>query len=186
MIQQVSNYSLSVSARTLTLTDFAAVDQARIVSIYDVTAGVMLYNNIDSVGVVTIATNVVTFSNTVNLAGVANGDDLQIVYDLAAGDPNYEDTAVSYKYKHVAAGQATTVIKATRGVLRSIIFNGPATASNVTTIYDNATGSGTVIGVPLTTGFTLPTKIDYNVAFANGLTIITATANSADMTFVYE
>ena len=49
-------------------------------------------------------------------------------------------------YQHIAAGQATTVVKNSPGTIYGIIFNTAATATNVTTIYDNASGSGTVIG----------------------------------------
>ena len=92
-----------------------------------------------------------------------------------------------YSYGHVPAGAAAThVIKAGAGTLHSITFNGPATATNVTTVYDNATGSGTVIAVPLATGIVVPVTLIFDVAFANGLTIITTTANGADMTIAYQ
>lgn len=98
------------------------------------------------------------------------------------------DQAVTYK--HIAVGQATTVVKASAGTLYGIVFNTAASATNVTTIYDNASGSGTVIGIPSATvatiaGLTLEYG-PYGVAFANGLTIITATANGADMTVIYQ
>lgn len=92
-------------------------------------------------------------------------------------------------YAHIAAGTATTVVKASAGTLYSITFNGAATASDVTTIYDNATGAGTVIAIPTTTGLTVPVPIDFGpvgLAFANGLTIITTLANGPDMTVVYK
>jgi hypothetical protein len=95
-------------------------------------------------------------------------------------------SAGGYSYAHVAAGQATTVVKASAGTLHSITFNGPATATNVTTIYDNASTSGTVIGIPLATAVVSPVTVVYDIAFANGLTIITAAANGADMTVSYK
>ncbi len=95
------------------------------------------------------------------------------------------ETSPRYTYNHVAAGQATTVIKASAGLLHSITFNGAATATNVTTVYDNASGSGTVIAIPAATTATVPTTLTYDVTFALGLTIITTTANGADMTVAY-
>jgi hypothetical protein len=99
---------------------------------------------------------------------------------------DYYPTAATYK--NIAAGQATTVVKASAGVLYSITFNGPATATNTTTVYDNASTSGTVIAIPLATAVVSPTTITFGpngVAFALGLTIITATANGANMTVAY-
>lgn len=92
-------------------------------------------------------------------------------------------------YTHIAAGQATTVVKASAGTLYAIVFNSPAAATNVTTVYDNASGSGTVIAIPLTTGVTVPTMVTFGstgLAFANGLTIITTTANGGDMTIIWK
>lgn len=91
-----------------------------------------------------------------------------------------------YTYAHVAAGTATTVIKATAGTLHSITFGGAATSLNTTTIYDNATGAGTVIGIPSVTALVAPTTLIYDIAFTTGLTIITATANGADMTVAFK
>lgn len=90
-----------------------------------------------------------------------------------------------YSYKHIAAGQATTVVKTSAGVLHSVTFGGPATATNVTTIYDDSAGVGVVIGIPTATAVVGPVTMVYDIAFANGLTIITGTANGADMTVSY-
>jgi len=92
-------------------------------------------------------------------------------------------------HKHIAAGQATTVVKASAGTLYAIVFNGPAAATNVTTVYDDASGVGTVIAIPLATAVVGPVSVSFGptgVAFATGLTIITATANGADMTVIYK
>lgn len=87
-----------------------------------------------------------------------------------------------YTYKHIAAGQATTVVKAKPGVLVAIVYNAAASATNVTTIYDDPAGIGTVIGIAA-----VPAQgtVYYNAEFLNGLTIITGTANGADMTVIY-
>jgi hypothetical protein len=92
-------------------------------------------------------------------------------------------------YTRVAAGQATTTIKSGAGTLYAIIFNGPATATNTTTLYDNTAASGTVIGIPLATAVVSPTSVSYGpvgMAFGTGLTVVTAAANGADMTFVWK
>lgn len=91
-----------------------------------------------------------------------------------------------YSYLNIVAGQATTVVKASAGTLHSIVLNSAATATNTTTIYDNATGVGTIIGKPAVTTATVPTTLIYDIAFALGLTIITATANGGDMTICYK
>ena len=91
-----------------------------------------------------------------------------------------------YSFLNIAAGQATTVVKASAGTLHSIILNSAATATNTTTIYDHPSGVGTVIGRPAVTTATVPTTLLYDLAFANGLTIITAVANGGDMTVVFK
>ncbi len=88
-------------------------------------------------------------------------------------------------YTHIAAGQATTVVKGTPGTLYSITFNSNATATNVTTVYDNASGSGLVVAVPAATllgGQTLTFAGGVGLNMTLGITIITTTANGADMT----
>ena len=91
-----------------------------------------------------------------------------------------------YSFLNIAAGQATTVVKASAGTLHSITLNSAATATNTTVVYDNPTGVGTVIGRPNVVAATVPTTLIFDLAFANGLTIITATANGGDMTVTYK
>jgi hypothetical protein len=94
-------------------------------------------------------------------------------------------TAQGFSYSHIAAGQATTTVKSGAGILHSITFNSAATATNVTTLYDNTAGSGTVIAIPAATTATIPVTLHYDLAFATGLTIVTGTANGSDMTVSY-
>lgn len=94
-------------------------------------------------------------------------------------------TEQAYSFLNIVAGQATTVVKASAGTLHAIVFNGPATATNVTNVYDHASGVGTIIATPLATAVVGPVTVVFDVAFANGLTIITGTANGANMTVVY-
>jgi hypothetical protein len=99
------------------------------------------------------------------------------------------NTSNAANYTHVAAGQATTVIKASAGRLYAIIFNSKGTASNVTTIFDSTTGSGTVISIPDAANINAGTTVPFGtmgIGFSTGLTVLTATANGADMTFVWK
>lgn len=92
-------------------------------------------------------------------------------------------------FLNIVAGQATTVVKASAGTLYAIVFNGAATATNTTNVYDHASGAGTIIATPDAVGIDQPTTLGFGpagLAFANGLTVITATANGANMTVVYK
>lgn len=92
-------------------------------------------------------------------------------------------------FTHIVAGQATTVVKSGVGTLYAIILNSKATATNVTTVYNNTAASGAVIGVLDAVGGNSDTSITYGpagMAFTVGLTINTATANGGDMTVVWK
>lgn len=80
-------------------------------------------------------------------------------------------------------GQATTVVKSGAGTLSRLVLNAP-TATEVITIYDNTAASGTIIGKITIPASPQPVSIEFGVAFATGLTILTATASS-DLTVVY-
>lgn len=92
-----------------------------------------------------------------------------------------------FSYLNITAGQATTVVKGSPGFLHAIIFNSAAAATNVTTVYDNIAASGTKIGTitPVSTNANVPNSVIYDCVFATGLTILTATANSSDMTVIF-
>lgn len=90
-----------------------------------------------------------------------------------------------FSYTQIAAGQATTIVKTGAGFLHAIVFNSAATATNVTTVYDNSAASGTVIAIPAATTATIVASVIYDVSFATGLTILTATANGSNMTIVW-
>jgi hypothetical protein len=68
----------------------------------------------------------------------------------------------------------TTALKTGPGYLHTVCINTPA-ATGTITIYDNTAGSGTKIGT-ITSYASLPGCFTYDVAFWNGLTIVTATA----------
>ena len=92
----------------------------------------------------------------------------------------------AYSYRNIST-QTTTIVKAAPGTILGIWFNA-GTSGAVVTIYDNATAaSGTKIGTitlgaAVNTPFTAPTL--QNIAFANGLTVVTATQN-VDITVAY-
>lgn len=73
----------------------------------------------------------------------------------------------------------TTVVKTGAGVLHTIVLG--TTAAGAITIYDNTAGSGTKIGI-LKASIVEGTYI-YDVAFATGLTIVTAAASDLTVTF---
>ncbi len=87
-----------------------------------------------------------------------------------------------FTYKHIAAGQATTVVKSKPGVLYAIAYNTAATTNNTTSIYDDAATAGATLALA---GTPAAGTIYYNCEFQNGLTIITAAANGSDMTVIY-
>lgn len=93
-------------------------------------------------------------------------------------------TAVGYSYTNITlAAPTTTVVKTGAGILHTVTFNKPV-ATAVVTIYDNTAASGTVIGTITVPASPMPVTLTYNVAFATGLTITTATA-AQDITVTY-
>ena len=84
----------------------------------------------------------------------------------------------SYNYTNITT-DATTVVKASAGVLHSICV-GTSAATETITVYDNTAGSGTKISTVTLYASTNPCLV-YDVGFATGLTIVTATA-AGDLT----
>ena len=78
----------------------------------------------------------------------------------------------------------TTTVKSGSGVLKRIVVNMAGAYSNTCTIYDNTSGTGTIIGTidPVHTQIVF----EYDVVFNTGLTIVTATGTAADLTIVYQ
>lgn len=95
------------------------------------------------------------------------------------GSPQLVITA--YKYTNIT-GDATTLVKSGPGIMHGICINTP-TATETSTVYDSITASGTKIAT-LTSFTGLPGCYIYDVAFTNGLTIVTAVA-SGDITVSY-
>lgn len=89
----------------------------------------------------------------------------------------------TYNYAHIAT-LATTVVKASPGVLASICVNTKGATANVLTVYDNASAaSGTVIAVLDTTSAL--GCYTYNVVTKNGIVVLTATGTAADVTVAW-
>jgi len=87
-------------------------------------------------------------------------------------------------YAHLNS-TGTTTIKSGAGILRRVVINTKGTGSNTLTIYDNTSGSGTVIAA-IDTVNGVSGHFEYNVAFSTGLTVVDATGTSADITVIYE
>ena len=79
-------------------------------------------------------------------------------------------------------GNATTVAKTGAGTLHSLLINVSGTLTTRATLYDNTSGSGTVIAVVDTTKAS--SLFMYNIAFTTGLTIVT-TGGAVDLTVTY-
>lgn len=80
-----------------------------------------------------------------------------------------------YTYAYIST-QTTTVVKSGAGILCRLVIS--ATALGVITIYDNTAGSGTVIWTQTMPASVLSSiyVVTFDVKFATGLTIVTATA----------
>lgn len=94
---------------------------------------------------------------------------------------------IGWRYANIVlAAPTTTTVRGGPGVLHTITINTPV-ASSVITIYDNTAASGTKIGtitLPATLLQEGPYTAIYDVIFATGLTITTATGAS-DITVSY-
>lgn len=83
-----------------------------------------------------------------------------------------------YDYTNIASA-TTTVVKSGTGILKAITVN--TTAAGAITVYANTAASGTKIA-------TLKSSVaegtyEFNVAFATGLTIVTAAASDVTVSW---
>ena len=81
-----------------------------------------------------------------------------------------------YVYANITT-DTTTTVKTGAGVLHAITLNAP-TATEVITIYDGLSSSGTKIGTITVPSSPQPATLFYDVEFTVGLTIVTGTATS--------
>lgn len=103
---------------------------------------------------------------------------------LASNHSNIVTKKSASSYAHLNS-TGTTTIKSGAGILRRVVINTKGSASNTFTIYDNTSGSGTVIAA-IDTVNGVSGHFEYNVAFSIGLTVVGATGTSADITVIYE
>lgn len=85
----------------------------------------------------------------------------------------------AYAYANISTNTTTTV-KSGTGVLHAITIN--TTAAATITIYDSLTATGTKIGT-IAASPVIGSTLRFDVAFATGLTIVTAGAS--DLTVSY-
>lgn len=126
MKQIITNYSFSVSAKTITLSDFGSshpVDLKRLYLITDVTTNKILYSFADS----TVSSASISSYNVITLSalqgGESNGDSLQVVYEVLSTDPTYEVPLLPSNAAQETGGNLATIATNTAGL---------ATSSNLT------------------------------------------------------
>jgi hypothetical protein len=162
MKQLVKNYTFSTSAKTITLTDFGTIMLDRIQLIIDVTTNKILYNFADStVATATVATNVITLSTL--QGGEANGDALQVIYEILTSDPVYDGgqrTMANSAAVVLASDQSSIPVAATLN----------AETTKVIGVVRTADGSGNL--------FTSTSNaLDNNIKLINGVTPLMGAGN---------
>jgi hypothetical protein len=85
----------------------------------------------------------------------------------------------SFNYTHLNAN-GTTVVKAAPGFLHTLTINVKGATGNTITLYDNTSGSGTVVAVIDPTQNLVTLAFDVN--FMTGLTVVIATGTAPDIT----
>lgn len=111
------------------------------------------------------------------LGALTLGASSQTVY------PSCPTTQTACKYVHIAAN-ATTIVKSGPGFLHTISINTKGASANIFTVYDNTSGTGNIIAIINTVDAPTNTFI-FDVGFNTGLTIVSATGTSADITVSY-
>lgn len=87
-------------------------------------------------------------------------------------------------YTNVAANSAGASITTDPGTLKRIVINTKGASSNVLTVYDGESTSGTKIATIDTTAAV--GHIEYACRFSTGLFYVLATGTAADITFIWE
>ncbi len=98
--------------------------------------------------------------------------------------PVAEQFVLAWSYVHTTAA-TTTVVKTGAGHFHGIMIN--TLVAGAITIYDNTAASGTVIAVitlPAAGAGDMPCFLPFDVAFATGLTIVTAQATDLTVTYL--
>lgn len=112
-------------------------------------------------------------------------------------ETNFKNSSASIINSYVTiTGNSTTTAKSGAGILHAIIVGNNTTGGTVT-IYDNTTGSGTVImtlslgtpsgGLLSTSGQLGPVYLNtLNIKFSTGLTIVTTGSSNNNVTIIYQ
>lgn len=87
------------------------------------------------------------------------------------------DTA--YQYNNISTA-TTTLVKSGTGILNSITIN--TSVASAITVYDSLTASGTKIAT-IAASAPVGSNFEFDVAFATGLTVLTAGASDITVSF---
>ncbi len=89
--------------------------------------------------------------------------------------------ALNYSHQNALG---TTTVKSGSGYLHSLTINTKGATANTATLYDNTSGSGTVIAVVDLTS-NIQTLL-FDIGFTTGLTVVIAGGTSGDITISYQ
>lgn len=153
MKQIIKNYSFNATARTITFTDFTTISLERVLLITNVTDNAVIYIfNTPSRGG-SVAGNVLTLE--FDTSSMSNSDKLQITYDCASDDPQYDAPQTSLASRLDA-------------------FNDRVTAWPKTGNYVHLTASGQILGGPgRILGFFVNATSGGTIRFSNATTATT-------------
>lgn len=90
--------------------------------------------------------------------------------------------AAGYSFTNITTA-ATTVVKSGAGVLHGITVNSKGTVASAIVVYNNTAGSGTKIGT--IDSLNLSGSFFFDIAFTNGLTVVTTGTVAPDITVSY-
>ncbi|QAY16138.1 hypothetical protein SEA_SONALI_26 [Arthrobacter phage Sonali] len=103
--QIIQRYTFDPAARTVTLTDFDAVELGRLALITNVTTNTVIFNFADPGRGATVAGNVITLA--FDTTAMSSTDRLRIDYDIMFGDPASDKTVVGNARSKFRDGFAT-------------------------------------------------------------------------------
>lgn len=104
MKKLITNYTFDASAQTLTLTDYASLNQEGLLLITNTTDNVIIYNFASPTYKATVTGNVISL--TYNTTSMSNSDDIQIWYDDGVAYP-LTDTQLRASAVPVSTGGLT-------------------------------------------------------------------------------
>lgn len=117
-------------------------------------------------------------------ATLTDGDAQLLQLDASGNLRAAEQYAVGWNFANITTATTTTA-KSGAGVLRRIIVNTLGTTPTIT-VYDNTAASGTKIAtivLPAAGAGDMPMAIEFDAAFATGLTVVTSA--TCDITVIY-